>query len=363
MSSSPYRGFVEDRRERRRRVALFLLIPAAMAGFGTAVYAALGHLRHLDAATTGSQGTATGGRVAVELPGTLTFAQDGDLYRLRGTTIAEVLAHPSGARWMQPSAAPDGSLVVVARGAQSSDLIELDPEGRVLRRLTADSARTLRGGSLENNHWAFHPRVGQDGTLWYGYDAPKVGFRVDLAVWSRSLGASSSAAGRRWSTPHGYTGGDVEPVPLAGGGVIFTRYAVDAQEHIRAQLWLQRTPLEQGHALTAVGDDCSQPDLAPGGGTLAMVCTAGGQSAQLEVAGFDGQRLGAARVLASGCLCAFPTWAPDGSGLVYLAPGAVAGDGFDLWWIAGASSTAQPVARQAVQGLALDATSRPAWTR
>ena len=138
--------------------------------------------------------------------------------------------------------------------------------------------------------------------------------------------------------------------------MIFTRYAVDAQEHIRAQLWLQRTPLEQGHALTAVGDDCSQPDLAPGGGTLAMVCTAGGQSAQLEVAGFDGQRLGAARVLASGCLCAFPTWAPDGSGLVYLAPGAVAGDGFDLWWIAGASSTAQPVARQAIQGLALDAT-------
>lgn len=363
MTSPPYRGFVEDRSERRRRLALFLLVPAAMAGFGTAVYVTLGHLRHLDAATARSPGTATGGRVIVELPGTLTFAQDGDLYRLRGATISEVLTHSSGRRLMQPAAAPDGSLVVVARGAQTSDLFEIDAEGRALRQLTADSARPLRDGSLENNHWAFHPRVGQDGTLWYEYDAPKAGFRADLAVWSRALGASSSAVGRRWSTPRAYTGGDVEPVPLAGGGVIFTRYAVDDQEHIRAQLWLQRTPLEQGHALTALRDDCSQPDVAPGEGMLAMVCTGGAQSAELRTTSFDGERLSVPRALVSNCLCAFPTWAPDGSGLVYIAAGASAGDGFDLWWIAGAASTALPAARQAVEGLALDATSRPAWTR
>lgn len=357
----PYRGFVEDRAERRRRLAAWVLITGLMAGFGLLVYATLGHLRHLDAAAPGSAPRPTLAHVAVELPGTLYLAQDGNLYRLRGTTLAQVLAHAPGRRWMQPASTADGNLVVVGRGASSSDLVEVDPESGAVRSLTADAARPLPDGSLANNHWAFHPRVGDDGTLWYSDDAPKAGYRADLAIWSRPLGTPAGATGRRWSTPHPYTGGDVEPIPLRGGGVIFTRYAVDDQEHIRAQLWLQRAPLQQGSALTTLGDDCSMPDLAPDTSMLAMVCTGGDQTARVEVAGFDGSRLGAPRVV-SGCLCASPTWAPDGSGLVYVAPGS-SGGGFDLWWIDGAAGGSVFAPRQVTEGLALDATSRPAWIR
>ncbi len=92
---------------------------------------------------------------------------------------------------------------------------------------------------------------------------------------------------------------------------------------------------------------------------LAMVCTQGGQASHLEVASFDGRTMGTPRVLAGGSLCAFPTWAPDGSGLVYLAPDSN-GD-FTLWWIEGAAGTAPKGARQVLDGVALDATSRPAW--
>lgn len=61
-----------------------------------------------------------------------------------------------------------------------------------------------------------------------------------------------------------------------------------------------------------------------------MVCTGGKQFASLEIAHFDGSSLGPAQVLVSGELAAQPTWSPDGSSLVYLAPQGVSGH-FQLW--------------------------------
>ncbi len=343
----------------RNRVAMSIPLVALMAGFGLAVYTGLGVVRHLHDGRTAAAGATVDPsqvRPLLQLPGSLYVAAGGDLLRLRGDSVTGVLTHDAGRRWMQPAVAADGSLLVVGRGAQSSDLYGAGAGGSGLRRLTDNAAAPLADGSLERNHWAFHPRGGADGRLWYSYDAPKAGFRVDLAVWSRPAGGMAA----RWSSPVGYTGGDVEPLPLGSGGAVFVRYAVDGQSHIRSQLWLQTGPHDPGHALTTAEDDCSQPDLAPGGAMLAMVCTQGGQAAHLEVAGFDGSRLGTPRTLAGGGLCAFPTWAPDGSGLAYLAPGSGAGE-FTLWWLAGAAGTAPSAPRQVLEGAALDATSRPAW--
>ena len=344
----------------RRGMGLTTVLVALMAGFGLAVYSGLGLIRNLhDRATTGAGGATDPPDLhpLVSLAGSLYVATGGDLLRIRGDSVTAVLTHDAGRRWMQPAVAADGSLVVVARSAESSDLYRSAADGGGLQRLTDDAAAPLRDGSLERNHWAFHPRAGADGRLWYSYDAPKDGFRVDLAVWSRP---AAGAVATRWSSPVGYTGGDVEPVPVPSGGVIYARYVVGAGSEIRSVLWLQSGPRDPGHALTSTDDDCSQPDLAPGGRTLAMVCTQGGQGARIEVASFDGRTLGTPRVLAAGSLSAFPTWAPDGGGLAYLAPAANTGD-FTLWWLAGAGGTTPSAPRQVLEGVALDATSRPAW--
>ncbi|MEA2671776.1 MAG: hypothetical protein QOG45_1996, partial [Chloroflexota bacterium] len=220
----------------RSRIALSTVLVALMAGFGVAVYAGLGLVRHLhDGRSAAAGGSADPAEVRplLRLPGSVYVASGGDLLRLRGDTVSAVLTHDGGRRWMQPAVAVDGSLLVVARGAQSSDLYGAGAGGSGLRRLSDNAAAPLRDGSLERNHWAFHPRGGAGGRLWYSYDAPKAGFRVDLAGWSRP----ATGVATRWSSPAGYTGGDVEPLPLASGGVIFVRYTIDAQSHIRSQLW------------------------------------------------------------------------------------------------------------------------------
>jgi hypothetical protein len=342
-----------------RRLALPTVLVALMAGFGLAVYAALGFAHSLHERSTASAGTParpSDVHVLDTLPGSIYVATGGDLLRVRGEAVSGVLTHDPTRGWMQPAVAPDGSLLVVARGAESSDLYRAAADGGGLQRLSEDAAAPLSDGSLERDHWAWHPRSAADGRLFYAYDSPKAGFRVDLAVWSRP---SATGVATRWSSPVGYTGGDVEPVPLASGGVIYAHYSIDDQSQIRSQLWLQAGPRDPGHALTTTADDCSQPDLAPGGGTLAMVCSQGGQASHVEVASFDGRALGRLRVLAGGSLSAFPTWAPDGSGLVYIAPGEN-GD-FTLWWIAAAAGITPAGARQVLDGVALDATSRPAW--
>jgi WD40-like Beta Propeller Repeat len=342
----------------RAQLAAGTALVVLMAGFGVGVHTALGLVRQVHPgpapASAGASGLA-GVHPALSLPGTVYLAAGGDLLRLRGEALSVVLRHDARHRWMQPAVAPDGSLVVVSRDTQSSDLYAVNADGTGLRRLTDDAAPPLRDGSLEHDHWAFQPRPARDGRVWFSYDAPKAGFRVDLAVWSRPARPGWAT---RWSTPQEYTGGDLDPLPLTSGGVVFARYGFDAQEHVVSRLWLQTGLRDPGRPLTAALDDCGQPDLSPSGGMLAMVCTQEQQTAHVAVAGFDGRSLGVPRRLTADGLCAYPTWAPDGRSLVYLAA-AAGGQGFALWWLDTSSGPATP--RQVVEGLDLDATSRPAW--
>jgi hypothetical protein len=98
----------------------------------------------------------------------------------------------------------------------------------------------------------------------------------------------------------------------------------------------------------------------------------------VQVAPFDGQRLGPREVLVEGQLAAMPAWAPDGQSLLYMAPGGPNGR-FQLWLVQAPRSSASaspqgavkpsgnptPVAtRQArlvTTDLDLDATSAPLW--
>jgi hypothetical protein len=175
------------------------------------------------------------------------------------------------------------------------------------------------------------------------YDSAKFGdYEVDSAIWAVPMGSAISR-GVRWSTPNSYTGGDLQPLPLASGALLYVKYDQDADSSKASQIMYVNRRLSAGKALTTLADDCSQPALSPDGTTLAMICSHKQQTSQLVLASFDGVNLGPLRTVVSDLLVAQPTWAPDGSGIAFLAP-ALADSPFQLWFLPRAAYTAPPVA-------------------
>jgi hypothetical protein len=357
----------------RRLLALVLVV--LMGAFGYGVYRYLGHLKNGALAVKVKAPHRTQQFV---LPGTLVIEQGGALYRLQQGVFTPI----ANGGWMQPALTPDHQhIVAVKRVGNVSDLYELDLNGQVQRQLTNDTNRTV-----ELNHWAFYPSVSADGaTLYYSWDQKDFGntFTVDLRVYAMPLGGVQRQA-RDWTIPNLGTGGDVQIVAVPSGGIIYTKYDIDPHGQTVAQLWMTTRALTAGRALTAPTDDCSQATLSPDGTRMAMICTAGSQVAQLEVAHFDGRTLGPPEVIAQGTL-AVPTWSADGNGLVYL--GAVQPSGyFQLFYVnmtpppaptptptpkPGATPNAKPptptpaptppVSKQLTTGNDFDATSTAIW--
>jgi WD40-like Beta Propeller Repeat len=361
-----------------RRIAAILFVPVMLA-FGSGVYLYLGTLKSKVVQEKPVLPTVT--KPKFVLPGTMFVVQDGRLFKLNAGSFTEI--GPSG-DWSQPTLTPDHTrLIAVSRGVHFSDLYLLDLDGHVVKRLTKDDARVV-----ENNHWAFYPRVSPDGAnLVYSYDSPKltkgVEEGVDLSVWSMPLNGAQSQA-RRWTDPYWYSGGDVSPIPVAGGGLLFVRHSIDPSTVVHSQIYYQARALALAKPLTSAAEDCSEPALSPDGTQLAMVCSHGKQSTVLEVAPFDGTALGPARVLADGGLYASPAWSPDGKALAYFAPMGLTGH-FQLWYLpivvatatASASASRPPSASgsapaiiapapalvpvQVTEGVDLSATSPPVW--
>lgn len=326
------------------------------------------------------------------LPGTLYFSQGGALYSLSYGRYRQMTPE---AGWMQPALTPDGNIIAVKRDGFYSDLYELNVFGRVLKQLTNNQA-PRRSYDTGDNHWAFYPSVSADGrTVYLSYDKPKGGYEVDLSVWSMPINGGL-ARGTDWTYSQGYTGGDFQPVPVPGG-IIYTKYLRADDGSIHSQIWFLSRPapnsLYAGKAWTTQAEDCREPSVMPGGGWLAMICTYGKQLSYLVIAPFAGSNIGARRILISDQMVAMPTWAPDGSGIAYLAP-AIGDQPFQLWFlprlayfqpvpspspipspipggpvnpaspVPSASPTPAPVVKpiQMSTSLAFDASSTMAWT-
>jgi Tol biopolymer transport system component len=322
-----------------RRIAAILFLPVMFA-FGSGVYLFLGTLKSKVVQDRPVKPSVT--KPKFVLPGTMFVVQDGRMFKLNAGNFKEI--GPAG-DWSQPTLTPDHTrLIAVTRGVHFSDLYLLDLDGNVVKRLTKNDSRYV-----EYNHWAFYPRVSPDGAnLLYSYDSPKEK-GVDLAVWSMPLNGAQWQA-RRWTDPYWYTGGDISPIPLTTGGLLFVRHSIDQSTAVHSQIYYQNRALAIAKPLTTEADDCSQPALSPDGTQLAMVCSRGKQTTALEVAPFNGTALGPARVLQDGGLYASPTWSPDGKALAYFAPMGQTGH-FQLWYLplsvaatpsATASATASP---------------------
>ncbi|HSS95031.1 MAG TPA: hypothetical protein VLR46_13740 [Candidatus Dormibacteraeota bacterium] len=334
------------------RALVSAVLVVAMGLFGFGVYHAAGLLKASKIRI--QRPTDTSGPA---LPGTMYLVQGGAIYRFAHGGFGQITSENG---WMQPSLSPDGSqLVVVKRSLNRSDLYVLRASGRVQLQLTRNNSP-----SVETNHWAFYPRFSPDASaVYFSYDPkdPYNSYRVDLAIFAVASD-TQSARSVQWTDPNQYTGGDVQPIPLLKGGLLYTKYSIDDQSKVHSQVWLQARPGSLGLALTKPEDDCSQPAISKDGTLIAMVCRHGGlQSANLEVATFNlaARTMGAPALLVHSQLVASPAFSPDGKLLAYLAPTEDGGP-FQLWTVS--SDAASPSSTQQItRNLDLDPTSAPAW--
>lgn len=319
-----------------------------MLAFGIGVYHAAGFLRADKPVIQRPTHT-----TASPLAGTMYLTQAGAVYRFQHGSFTQVTSEDG---WTQPAAGPGGQLIVVKRAVNYSDLYLLTTSGGKVAQLTHNSA-----DPAENNHWAFYPRLSPDGkTVFYDYDPkdPYNSYRVDLAIFASRLSPSSDAVD--WTEPNEFTGGDVTPVPLKDGALIYTKYSIDDQSQVHSQIWIQRKAGSAGVALTTPDLGCGQPAVSPDEKSIAMVCNKGSnQSADLDVASFDEATLtvGSPSTLVSGQLVASPAFSPDGKTVAFLAP-STPGGGFQLWTANPGSSGS---VRDITTDLGLDSTSAPVW--
>jgi len=332
---------------KRRAIAAGLV--AAMLAFGAGVYATVGMLRA--GHHTVHRPSETSARA---LPGTMYVVQAGAIYRLQHGAFKQITGEGG---WMQPSAAPDGRLVAVSRQPNFSDLYLLDGNGKIVSQLSHNSATR----AVEDNHWTFYPRFSPDGrSLFYDFDPKDAfnSFRLDLAIFASQMGTGGRTL--EWTSPNEFTGGDVQPVPLRDGSLIYTKFSIDDSYLVHSQVWFQRRPGSPGVALTAPEAGCGQPAVSPDEKLVAMVCTRGSNTAaELEIASIDGVNvtLGSPATLVTGRMVASPAFSPDGKTIAFLAPESPGGH-FQLWTI-GSSGPAS--LRQITSNLALDSASAPVW--
>ena len=348
-----------------------------MVAFGVGVYFGLGLLKHTSAIREQAK-TPEETRPLITLPGTIIIAQDGALYRLQKGVFTKI----ASGNWTEPAPTPDHThLIAVKREANYSDLYLLGLDGTVHKQLTNNAS-----GMVQFNHWSLNPKVAPDGqTVYYDYDdkqcPPQGCYQVDLSIFAMKLAGTQKQA-RSWTQPHPGTGGDVEPIPLRSGGILYAKYSYDSQTgRIYSQIDLQRIPGGIEHPLTPDNQNCYAPALSSDETQLAMVCTEPNlETTQIIVAPFNGQQLGTWVSVAAG-LCNAPTWSPDGSGLLYLGPASSNGF-FQLFYLKlaapatptpAAGHTAHPSApaavtppppprsQQVTRQNNFDATSAPVW--
>jgi len=301
-----------------------------VSSFGTYMY--LGG-RHSKVAAPAEKPTVAAPRAtAFRLPGTIYLAQSGAIYSLSVGRFHQLTPE---AGWMQPSVYPDGNYILaVKRNDFYSDVYALGRFGQVVRQWT-NNAAPGRSNDTTAMHWSFYPRLSADeNTLWMSYDEPKFGYDALFSIWAMPLGDSIRQA-KLWTNSNDYTGGDIGPIPLATGGIMYTKYSYGPDGNRIGQIWLTTRPTPQGNEgrpLTSPEEDCMEPSISPDGKLVAMICTYEKQISQLTLATWNGSSLGPRSAVITDQLVAQPAWAPDGSGIAYLAPGSANGP-FQLWFL------------------------------
>jgi hypothetical protein len=310
-------------------LALFLAVVMVVVGVSTYLY--LGTKQSKVAAPPQKPTAATPRAQAFTLPGTLYVEQSGAIYSLSAGRFHQITPE---AGWSQPAIFPNGNyLLAVKNGGYWSDVYALNLFGTIVNQFTFNQSRSgMIDPSL--NHWSFYPRLSYDqSTLWMTYDGLKCDgcYDVQLAIWAQAYSGGIRSA-RAWTDGGYFTGGDVQPIPVPQGGIIYTKYSYGPDERLVGQLWYTNREGSYGTALTDPGEDCRTPSLAPSGTELVMICTYEKQVSYMTTASWNGSGLGPRKTILSSQMVAQPIFAPDGSGIAYFAPSSPDGP-FQLWWL------------------------------
>jgi Tol biopolymer transport system component len=335
---------------------------ALMALFGFAIYSVLGTLK----SNKHNSQNPTQTKALIDLSGTVVLVQDGNIYSLSNLTFSKLPAPAYD--WVQVAPGPDGDILAVAYSSMYSNVYLLSPQGQVVRQLLSESST-----QYFNNHWAYYPRVSPNGsTLFYASDwvDPGSAYNVDFQIQAVPF-ANPSAYPVVWSESDlYYQGGDVEPIPLANGAIIYTKYDINDQSgspdegDTYGQLAYVTTPGAVPTLLTTPAQDCAEPALSPTGTEIAMVCSNNtAQTTTLDVASWNGTTLGPLVQISSGPLPASPTWSPDGKSVLYLNTLLTdKSSPFQLWWVPKANAKKPGAPQQVTAGVNFTATSPPIWT-
>lgn len=325
-----------------------------MSIFGYGVWAVLGTMQ----TKTNKVSDPTQVQALVDMPGTIFVAQQGSLYSLHGLQFTKLNTPPGD--WVQVAPAPGGDLLAVNKGNGFSDVYLLSPQGQVLRTLLTGSAT-----GYFQNHFYFYPRVSANGqTLFYSWNwiDPTENYNVDFELKSSPFSNPASNS-TNWSLPLYFQGGDVEPLPLSNGGLLYAKYfdPTGGNGQPYSQLAYVTTPGATPQYLTTPAQNCSEPAINPRGTAIAMICTNNQeQSTTLQEATWNGTSMGAPRVICTGRMPAMPVWSPDGNSVLYMnVP--VAGEPFQLYWIPKAAAAKPGAPQQVTQSLSLTATSNLVW--
>lgn len=337
-----------------RRLLPIVAVLAVMALFGLVVYSVMSTLK----STRNLSHKPTQSQALIDLPGTVTLVQGGNIYRLNNLQFTRVQAPADD--WVQVEPAPDGDILAVAYASMYSNVYLLNPQGQILRQLLQESSPYYF-----QNHWAYYPKVSPNGsTLFYATDwlDPYQVYDVDFQIQAVPFG-DPSAQPVVWSTPNEFQGGDVEPIPLANGGIIYAKYSVASTGATYSQLVYASSPYANLDDLTTQAQDCAEPALSPSGTEIAMVCSNNSlQTTELEVASFNGTALGTPVVISAGPLPASPTWSANGKSVIYLNTLLTdKASPFQLWWVADAIAAKPSLPQQVTEDLDFTATSPPIW--
>lgn len=293
------------------------------------------------------------------LPGNVYFSRDGGIFELtRSRRLLQVL--PWGGVGM-PAISPSGRrLAFMDFSTYASDIWLYDLASHAAQKITADGSR-----NVHNNLWAAWPAWTSNGSdVLYSSDrqklrsAPSETRSVDFAIWEQPVKGGRPV---QLTTPAVGAGGDTDPTPLPHGLLfLYVHWHYDPYaSQPYSQLVVHDPATGAAWTLTPPGQRAIQPSVNRAGTEVTYVESRQGTS-KVVVAPLrrknGGYVLGAGRTLASGEV-AQPAFTPDGKWVSYVA--AVGSDDFSLYLVRQGGGRAIRLDT----GAAVDAISRPVWTR
>ena len=295
-----------------RRAITIVTLLALMAGFGFGVNRLIASRKTKIPSETSSY-IPTSTRPAIVLPGTLYLAQGGQLYSLSDGFFTSLHSSTSAGTWMQPAYVPGTqNIVAVLRVRRILEPVPAQQSG------DGDSpAQQQRGGALQGE-----PRCGSttgcSGRVSVPTGTPVLRVRPAEEldhVRRRFLDmvgfATGTLANQRLTTANPFTGGDVDPTPMANGDVIFSRYAISngARSHSslsRRNRWCSR---RSSPPPLRTADNLRRHPTARWSRWSASAAP-GFRAHDLRWRRSSATKLGTPRILVNNCLCSAPDVGP-----------------------------------------------------